>query len=318
MAGAVFAAFGLSACEGPQSAFGATGADAIQLETLFIVMLVGAAILWVAVNGLFFYVTRVHTTSISRRLANGVIIGGGIGLPLVVVTALLVYGLSIMPDQRAEGDGLVVKVTGEKWWWRTEYQPLAGAPVVSANEIRLPTGSRTTFELTSERVIHSFWIPKLGGKMDMFPGRTTVLTLEPVTPGIYRGQCAEFCGESHALMAFKAVVMEPDAFDAWLEAEAAPIQADPQAPGAEIFFGEGCGACHALRGTQANGAVGPDLTHLATRESLAAAALPMNREALAKWVRNPETYKPGVKMPAYDHLSDEELDTLAGWLMELK
>ncbi len=213
-------------CGGPQSVFSAGGADALQINRLFTVMLVGAVLLWLSLNGLFLYVTRRRPGRMSRKLAEAVIIGGGIVLPLVVLTSLLSWGLSIMPDQRAPGDGLRVRITGEEFWWRVDYYPPGSEePVVSANELRMPAGRRTEIELLAGRVIHSFWVPGLGGKTDMIPGRTTRMSLEPVTPGIYRGQCAEFCGASHALMAMNAVVLEEAEFARWLEAEAAPARA---------------------------------------------------------------------------------------------
>ncbi|APX91110.1 cytochrome B [Brevirhabdus pacifica] len=316
----------LSACDGPQSALSATGADAIAMEGLFWVMLIGATLIWILINGLIYYVTRVYTGSLSPRLAHGLIVGGGIIFPLVVVTSLLVYGLSAMPEQRAMGDGVKLRITGEQWWWRVEYWPEGADPAnppvaVSANEIRLPAGSRAEIELTAAKVIHSFWIPALGGKLDMFPGRVTRMSLKPLSVGVYRGQCAEFCGQSHALMALNAVVMEPGDFDAWLKAEAqdaAPPKGYAATRGAEIFAQQGCGACHAVRGTPARGGVGPDLTHLGGRTSLAAGILPMDREALMKWILSPASLKPGARMPGYDHLEREDLSALATYLEGLK
>ncbi|AXQ93710.1 c-type cytochrome [Cereibacter azotoformans] len=309
---------GAGGCHGPQSVFSAGGADAIELNRLFAVMLVGAVILWISLNGLFFHVTRRRTGHMSRKLAEAVIIGGGILLPVVVLTALLAWGLSIMPDQRAPGEGLRVRITGEEWWWRVEYLPEGAAgPVISANELRLPAGRRTEIELQAGRVIHSFWVPGLGGKTDMIPGRTTRMSLEPVTPGTYRGQCAEFCGASHALMALNAVVLEEGDFARWLEAEAAPARPE-EGEGRAIFFREGCGACHTIRGTPAAGAVGPDLTHFGSRTSLAAGILPMERAALVSWIANAGAIKPEAQMPAFAHLSKTELDRLAGWLEALE
>ena len=211
----------LAGCGGAQSSLNATGSDAIAITRLFWVMLAGAIVLWLLVNGAFYYISRIAPGRVDQRYARHVLIGGGIVLPTVILTALLVWGLSILPDPRKPGDGLVVRVTGEQWWWRVEYWPEgASAPIVTANEIRLPAGERTEFRLDADKVIHSFWIPALGGKMDMFPGRETMISLRPETPGTYRGQCAEFCGASHAWMAFAAVVMERPDFDAWLAAEA--------------------------------------------------------------------------------------------------
>lgn len=317
----IAAPFLLVACEGAQSVLNPAGRDAAVLAILFWVMLVGAVLLWLAVNGLILFVTRIAPRPLDRRAAETLIVGGGIVLPVAVLSALLVFALSEMPQQRARGEGLTVRVTGHQFWWRVEYWPEgAAAPVVSANEVRLPTGQRSEIVLNAERVIHSFWIPALGGKTDMIPGRETRLSLEPTKTGEYRGQCTEFCGESHAHMAFGAITMTPGDFDDWLSAQAEPARTDPRgkaAAGARLFLSEGCGGCHAIRGTPADAAVGPDLTHLASRTTLAAGILPMSRPALRDWIADPAAHKPGVEMPAYDHLEPDELDALATYLMGL-
>lgn len=309
----------VAGCGGPQSALAPAGEDASQLAGLFWSMFAGAVVLWLILNGLFFYVTRVRTGDMSRRLAEGMIIGGGILFPLVVLTVLLSVGLTMIPEQRAPGEGLRVRITGEQWWWRVEYWPEgAETPVVAANELRLPVGARSDIELGAHEVIHSFWVPSLGGKMDMFPGRVTRTSLEPTAPGTYRGQCAEFCGLSHALMAFNAVALPHDDFDAWLKREAGPARPEGPEAGRAVFEAEGCGACHAVRGTEAAGAVGPDLTHFGSRTTLAAGVLPMETEALKRWIAMPQAVKPGAKMPGYGHLSDDDLTALAAWLEGLK
>ena len=312
----------LGACEGAQSILDPAGRDAEVLANLFWIMLAGAVVLWVLLNGLIVFVTRIAPRPMSPRKAEALIIGGGIVLPTVLLAALLAHALAEMPNQRAQGQGLTVRVTGHQFWWRVEYWPDgAEAPVTSANEVRLPTGQRSEVVLNAERVIHSFWIPALGGKTDMIPGRETRMSLEPTAPGQYRGQCTEFCGESHAFMAFGAVVMAPDEFDDWLRAEAEPARppTTPEATrGAELFLSEGCGGCHAVRGTAANGQIGPDLTHLASRVSLAAGILPMTDAALRDWIRDPGEFKPGVEMPGYDHLPEDDLSALARYLGGLK
>lgn len=324
MSGRTIALAGLAClaagCDGPQSALSPAGTDAAQLDRLFTVMLAGAVVLWLAMNGLFLWATRARPRPIGRRAAEALIVGGGVALPTFVLAGLLGYGLSIMPDQRAAGDGsLRVRVVGEEWWWRVEYWPAgADAPVVSANEIRLPVGLRTEVELAATDVIHSFWVPAWGGKTDMIPGRVNRMSFEPTEPGVRRGQCAEFCGLSHALMAFQAVAMPEAEFEAWLAREARPAAVDPAAPGLAIFEAQGCGACHALRGTAAAGAVGPDLTHVGSRLSLAAGVLPMEAGALAAWIADPDAVKPGAHMPAYRHLGEAELATLAAWLEGLE
>lgn len=323
LASIFLAAFALASCQNSQSVLAPAGREASQLASLFWVLVTGAAVIWLTLNGLFVYFLRVSPRQVRRRTAEAVIIGGGILFPVVVLAALLWWSLSLMPEQRAEGDGdLTIRVTGEQFWWRVEYWPKgADEPIVSANEIRLPLGSRTEVKLGAEKVIHSFWIPALAGKMDMFPGRETRIALEPTRTGIFRGQCAEYCGTSHALMAFQAVVMEEDEFGNWLE-EQAGTAAEPgdarAARGREVFLANGCGGCHAVRGTAARSTFGPDLTHVGGRESLGAGILPTDPEAFAKWMRHLEAIKPGTDMPTYEHLEEDDLEALAYYLEGLK
>ena len=208
----------LAGCGREQSTLNPAGYDASSISLLFWTMLGGAVVLWLVVNGAFYYMSSVRPGAVDKRYARHILIGGGIILPVVVLTALLVWGLSILPDPRRPGDGLVLRVTGEQWWWRVEYWPEgADTPVVSANEIRLPVGQRTEIHLTSDKVIHSFWIPALGGKMDMFPGRTNVLRLEADAPGRYHGICSEFCGRGHTAMHFTVTAHSAADFARWLE-----------------------------------------------------------------------------------------------------
>lgn len=310
----------LAACEGRQSVLAPAGEDAQALAQLFWVMLAGAVALWLLVNGAFLFVTRIRPRPISRALAEGLIVGGGVVFPVIVLAALLSWGLMAMPDMRAPGDALRVHVGGEQWWWRVAYET-PGGEVVSANEVRLPTGARSEIVLTADDVIHSFWVPALGGKTDMIPGRVNRMSLAPTEPGVYRGQCAEFCGLSHAEMALEAVAMEPDAFAAWLAAEARPARPPVGAAarlGAEVFREEGCGACHAIRGTEARGRVGPDLTHVGSRVSLGAGILPNEPAAMARWIAAADLVKPGVRMPSYPHIPEDRLAALVAYLGRLE
>jgi cytochrome c oxidase subunit 2 len=197
------------------------------------------------------------------------------------------------------------------------YLAADGSVVESANELRLPVGEPVEFRLQSPDVIHSFWIPAIGGKMDMIPGRITRLTLTPTTSGVFRGVCAEYCGTSHALMGFPVVVLEKLEFARWLmrQAEPAPVPAEPRtARGQDLFLANGCGACHTVRGTPADGVLGPDLTHVGGRLSLGAGMLPNETDDFVRWLARTAELKPGVHMPAFGMLPADELDALAVYL----
>jgi cytochrome c oxidase subunit 2 len=212
-------------------------------------------------------------------------------------------------------------VVGKQWWWRVQYVTPQGL-VETANELRLPVGERVEVELSSPDVIHSFWVPSLAGKMDMIPGRTTRLALEPTRTGVFRGTCAEYCGASHALMAFDVIVTEDDEFQRWLQTQSTPAAAAPVDPmaqrGQDAFLANGCSACHTIRGTAAAGRIGPDLTHVASRISIGAATLPNGMDALVRWIRDTDRVKPGVHMPAFRTLPPGELTALAAYLGSLQ
>jgi cytochrome c oxidase subunit 2 len=216
---------------------------------------------------------------------------------------------------------LRIAVTGEQYWWRVRYLRDDGAPVELANEIRLPVGEPVELTLDSRDVIHSFWIPSLGGKMDMIPGRRTRLVLEPTRIGELRGACAEFCGTSHAHMGFAAVVTDRAGFDAWLAEQALPARtpAGPAATrGGELFLANGCGACHTVRGTPANGVLGPDLTHVGSRRTIGAGVLPTSREGFAAWIARTAELKPKVHMPAFGMLAAGDVKDIAAYLEGLE
>lgn len=292
------------------------GVDAEQLASLFWIMLVGVGLIWAAVLALAVGGAAAGLR-IEPRAASRFIIWGGVVAPTAVVLACLVYGLVMISDLRAGEGDLKIAVSGEQFWWRVTYRLEDGREVETANALRLPRGRRSELALTSPVVIHSFWVPALAGKLDMIPGHTNRLFLEPLRTGTFRGQCAEFCGLSHSFMAFDVEVMEPADFDAWLLAEAGdarPAQTGKQRRGSELFFAEGCHACHAIRGTRAEARIGPDLTHVASRGTIAAGMLKTSHENLQRLIGNAEAIKPGNRMPSYGMLSTAELDALAAYL----
>jgi cytochrome c oxidase subunit II len=230
LSSAVLAGLALAACSGPQSTLDPGGRSAEQISTLFWWMTAGGAVIWVGVLGMAFYAVRANPDVDRRRTAHLWIVGGAV-TPAVVLGGLLIYGLGILPAAIApapEGS-LRIEVYGEQWWWRVRYQPPGRQSFDVANEIRLPVGEPVQFLLHSKDVIHSFWIPSLGGKMDMIPGRVNRLSLHPTRIGHFRGACAEYCGKAHAQMAFEAVVTSRSDFDRWVaqQSEPAPTLADP-------------------------------------------------------------------------------------------
>jgi cytochrome c oxidase subunit 2 len=305
----------------PQSALTTAGRDAEWIAELFVWMTIGALAIWIAVLALAFLAPRWRSAR-PERTGSLLIIGGGVVFPLVVLTALLTYGLAGIPRLLAPGSGdLAIEVSGRQWWWRVRYVIPGGTPIVLANEIALPVGRRISLRLMSEDVIHSFWLPAIAGKMDMVPGRVTHLALEPTRAGTFRGACAEFCGTAHARMNFVAVTMEPAAFDAWLDRQAQPAAEpadDAGLRGRRSFFARGCAGCHTIRGTTAVGVVGPDLTHVASRQTIAAGLLAVSREQLARWIAQTELLKPGVHMPAFKMVPEAELTDLATYLAGLQ
>jgi cytochrome c oxidase subunit 2 len=293
------------------------------LAELFVSLAAGATVIWCGSVGVVLYAIYTRRERTFRTAGSWLIGGAGVALPVVVLTGTLWYGLGLLPPLLPAPDKgrLEIEVTGEQWWWRVRYLPPGDAPVELANEIHLPAGDPVELTLLSDNVIHSLWIPPLGGKADMIPGRRTRLALEPTEPGIYRGVCAEYCGTSHALMAFRVVVRERPEFQAWLAAQRAPAaepRSEPASSGADAFVRNGCGACHSVRGTSASGTVGPDLTHGGSRLSLAAGALPNDAAAFSRWLSLTDELKPSVHMPAFGMLPDAEIRSMAAYLEALQ
>ncbi len=271
---------------------------------------------WLLVLGALVYllVIAVLLRALTRRHGPApglLLVGGGVVLPAVVLTA--VFGLSLR-SMRAiphEAHGaLVIDVVGHQWWWEVRYP---GAGVVTANEIHVPVGRPVDLQVVSADVVHSFWVPELAGKIDALPDYANSLLIQADAPGEYRGVCAEFCGLQHAKMNL-LVVAQPEAeFAAWLAAQAQPaVGAPPQ-----VLHGAGCGDCHTIRGTGAAGEMGPDLTHVASRRTLAANTLLNTPEHLRRWLEDPQQVKEGTQMEAVD-LTAAELDALLTYLGGLR
>ena len=311
----------LTGCNTHQSTLAPFGVDATDIRHLFVIMLVGAVVIAGAVALLMRQAVRAPEGELSHSGGMRLVLWLGGVIPTVILLGLLAYSLPYMRPRPVAPADLRIAVEGEQFWWRVRYLPSGAAPVDSANEIRIPTGRNVAFRLGAGDVLHSFWIPGLAGKMDMIPGRTNTLVVRAEKPGRYRGQCAEFCGLSHALMAFDVIAMPPAAFDSWLADQRRPAMADAGVAGgagARLFAANGCGGCHGIAGVGAPSRIGPDLTHFGSRRTLAAGILPMTETNVARFIRHPEKTKPGVRMPSFPQLSDAEAIALARYLQGLK
>jgi cytochrome c oxidase subunit 2 len=247
-----------------------------------------------------------------------IVVGGIVvtGIVLIVVFVVSVRDLTAIAGgaDRAE---LTVQVIGHDWWWEARYP--GGA--VTANEIHIPAGEKVRLELSTDDVIHSFWVPQLGPKTDMIPGRTNTAVVEASASGRYRGQCAEYCGLQHANMVLWVVAEDRDDFDRWQRNESRPArepQTDLARGGQRIFLESTCAGCHAIRGTDADGILGPDLTHLASRDTIAAGTLRLTTSSLGSWIVDPQESKPGAAMPPNEQLTAREIAALVAYLEGLR
>lgn len=249
-------------------------------------------------------------------------VAGGTGftvLGLLVFMVWTVWDMAAIASAPSEPE-LTVEVRAHQWWWEFRYLDKEPSRIfTTANELHIPVGQPVRFRLVGTDVIHSFWLPQLGGKTDVIPGQTNTAWLEAREPGEYRGQCAEYCGSQHAHMALVAYAESPKDFEAWRRAQLQPAlpAATPDAQQGASAFLTRCGACHTMRGTPAGGKLGPDLTHLMSRHTLAAGTLPNTVAYLSGWIANPQTVKPDAQMPNLD-LSGPELSAIRSYLLEQK
>jgi cytochrome c oxidase subunit II len=320
----------LGGCTGWQSALDVNGAVAINLKQLILLIVAVCSIVWTLVMMVLIFALwgkrrrpeeasgispatehRLTTTVVAAVIATVAVIGAFTILSFFVTRTLNVAG----------NDDLTIKVRGLQWWWGVEY--FGSTPdqrFETANEIHIPVGSNVRLQLEGVDVIHSFWVPSLAGKQDLIPGRPNELIVRAERAGVYRGQCAEFCGLQHAHMAFFVIAEQPSAFEEWarLQRQSVAASSDPEtAAGEEAFLGKQCAACHTIRGTAANGTTGPDLTHVGGRKYIAAGLLETTRGSLAAWIADPQTLKPGNNMPMVP-LDAEELRSISAYLASLK
>ncbi len=313
----------LSSCSGVQSTLDPAGPEATSVATLFYVMVIGGGLIWIGVIWVLFHAVR-RSEPYSDKGAGRVILWCGAIVPVVVLAGLLTYAVWLMPDLRPwfrdePGAFQRIEVSGEQFWWRIRYLDFDGDVVLeTANEVVMPVGEPVLFILRTPDVIHSFWIPSLGGKMDMIPGRTNQMVLEATRPGNYRGVCAEFCGLSHALMAFSVKALSGPDFDAWLTSRRSGDAVTKSKEGLILFLRHGCDACHAIDGTKAMGTIGPNLSAFGARRSVGAGVLENTPDNIARFIRQPQVVKPGVHMPSFAMLPEDDVEQIALYLKGLR
>ncbi len=322
----VLGAAALQACGGdyPQSALHPQSDFATRLDELF------RGIFWWAV-GVFVVVEGILIATLfryreKRRQERPKPIHGHTGLEIgwTLVPALILVAIAIptvrtifVVDRPPPEADLTVEVIGKQWWWEFQIPEL---DIVTANEVHVPVGRTVEFRVRSADVLHSFWVPRLGGKRDLVPGRENMLWFTADTAGVFWGQCAEYCGTSHALMSFRIIAAQEADFESWVARMQEPAVAPQEQMarlGAGVFMSNACVGCHRIEGTPAQGIVGPDLTHVGSRTTIAAGVLENTPENLARWIKTPQEIKPGNYMP-YVALTDEQVDQLVAYLLSLK
>ena len=322
---------GLAGCS--QGGLDPRGPEADRILGIFWALLVAAAVVSMAVVALWWWGTvrgraddeldhRLEHVPDSRR-GRWFVVGGGLVMPAVVMAVFFgVQIASTMAQTQPDPDGLTVEVVGHRYWWELTYRGVDGVEeaITTANEMHVPTGTDVTVVLRSEDVIHSFWVPELAGKVDLVPGRENQFVMSADEPGRYAGYCAEYCGLQHAWMKFEVVASPPEEFEVWARGHAEPA-AEPDTElerrGREVFEGQSCVGCHTIRGVSEGADLGPELTHLASRDEIGAGILPLTEEDLRAWVANAQAIKPGAQMPPQE-LTTDELDALVAYLMSLE
>jgi cytochrome c oxidase subunit 2 len=324
----------MSACQGAQNVLDPAGPPNRRINQLFWAMLIVASIVWLAV------VFAAFAAAFSRRRATREdlepvvtlpndqhrrhtgIVTGLVGGTVLILLLFLIYDFTLgRALAERPSRTLTVELIGHQWWWEVHYDdPDPSKLLIDANELHIPAGEPVQVKLTSRDVIHSFWVPNIIGKRDLIPGYSSSLFLNADRPGVYRAQCAEFCGVQHAKMALTVVVHPRADFAAWLAEARSPAAApnDSSAKqGEKVFLAGPCSSCHAITGSPAYGTVGPNLTHLASRRTLGAGTLPNTRGNLGGWVVDPQSIKPGVRMPS-NQLEAKDLRALLDYLETLK
>ncbi len=329
--GYLVAVLSLSSCSPLQSALAPEGDTADAIAWLFWFFTIVCAVVWLIVMVLLWIsLTRKRPDSPdpqlkpdrSRERRIGIVIAGGIGATVVILAVFT--GASFFSNKsfaEPRPHGLTIKITGHQWWWQLNYEAhQADQTFETANEIHIPAGQAVRLDFESPDVIHSFWVPNLAGKQDLIPGRFTELTIRADKAGIYRGQCAEYCGIQHAHMAMYVVAQEPQDYAAWRAQQLKPAVVPKSAElrrGQQVFISNACALCHTIGGTSAGGHVGPDLTHFGSRMTIAAGTARNSFGNLTGWIADPQHIKPYTRMPAVA-LSGPDLIAVSHYLESLK
>jgi cytochrome c oxidase subunit 2 len=315
----------LSGCTGSQSALDAAGASASALKELILLIVVVCTVVWLLVMlVLALSLLRSHEgrgAAGNDRKARK-IIAAAVAATVFIIAGLTIAGFhTTRKIGEASKTALTINVRGQQWWWKFIYSGNGpDGKFQTSNELHIPVGQDVKLRLESADVIHSFWVPSLAGKLDLIPGRTNELTLHADRPGVYRGQCAEYCGLQHSHMAVLVIAEDEASYQRWLsgqQRERRPPVDVQVAAGEIVFLTKPCAACHTVRGTSAKGTTGPDLTHVGSRKTIGAGLLPNTRGSLAAWIADPQTLKPGNNMPLVP-LSAEELKQVSAYLESLK
>lgn len=331
----------LAGCRSVQSTFNAHGPAAHRIAGLSWFMTVLFLIVTVAMWALFgfaFYRRRGSLDEHEPITAGGGEIWiaiGGFAVPLLVLSTLFVLGLGLLRDFPIHGmHGSAmrtamartmkpeIRITGHQWWWEIEYlNDDRSKEFTTANELHLPTGRPVNIEMETDDVMHSFWVPALHGKVDLIPGQPNYIRLIASEPGEYKGQCAEFCGAEHSKMRILAIAQAPDAYQDWLDQQRKPgvePTTDQAKAGEQLFLSGPCSMCHQVRGTVAGGRVAPDLTHIGSRQMIAANVYPNNPAYLEAWITHAQSLKPGAQMPNLTEFSGEDLTDIVAYLRQLQ
>lgn len=322
-----------SACRvaGPLSTLTDRGEVSKRINDLFFPVFWVAVAIFVVVEGLLLFAVLRFRQRPGREALPQQVHGntrlevGWTILPSLILAVIAIPTISTIVDLSRKPDNpLEVRVIAHQWWWEFQYRD-PSAPnkqVYVANEMHIPVGRKIYATVESVDVIHSFWIPNLAGKMDAIPGKQNHIWFSVKQPGVYQGQCAQFCGDSHALMRFVVIAQPESEFNQWLQGQAQQARTPTggsAARGFEVFMGNACIACHAIEGTNAQGRIAPNLTHFGSRLTLGANRLENTPENVVRWIKNPQAVKPGAKMPAWQGvLSEDDIKAIADYLESLK